>query len=420
MSSRLLPLAVSVVITLAWLASAATATAEATGEMPELRPAAPTNLRAAPLSSSRIRLTWQDNSDDETAFALLLWDPESSRLIEIPFAIPADVTTVIVSQLEPATRYTFRVRSRNAFGASAVSNRATAATFADGAACSVGDTELCLLGGRFRVELRFHDPRTDDPVPGQPIPAERLESAIAVPSTDQTGLFWFFAPENIELIVKMVDGRALNGHFWVFYGGVSNLEYRLEVTDTETGEVALYHNPRGELCGLADTLAFRDPTPAPEPAAVGGSPPPDPSRIAVTPVEPPASTAGDPKLEPGSCVPGAHNLCLLARRLRVEVRWKNPHDDAGTEGEGLATFAGDNSGYFWFFGPDNTELVVKALDGTGLNRHLWLFYGALTDLEYWITVTDTLTDERRVYYNPPGQVCGRADTRAFPSDSQIP
>ena len=46
--------------------------------------------------------------------------------------------------------------------------------------------------------------------------------------------------------------------------------------------------------------------------------------------------------------------------------------------------------------PENTELVVKALDGGGFNGHLWVFYGALTDLEYWITVTDTLTGE------PPG------------------
>ena len=33
--------------------------------------------------------------------------------------------------------------------------------------------------------------------------------------------------------------------------------------------------------------------------------------------------------------------------------------------------------------------------------------------EYWITVTDTLSGENRVYHNPPGEVCGRADTEDF-------
>ena len=121
----------------------------------------------------------------------------------------------------------------------------------------------------------------------------------------------------------------------------------------------------------------------------------------------------------GSCVSGPDNLCLLDRRLRVEVRWRNPHD-GGSEGVGHAIFAGDNSGYFWFFDAQNTELVVKALDGGALNDHLWVFYGALTDLEYWITVTDTFTDARRVYYNPPGKICGQADIEAFLSAAPRP
>ena len=58
----------------------------------------------------------------------------------------------------------------------------------------------------------------------------------------------------------MVDGRAVNGHFWIFNGAASNQLYRLLVTDTETGATWSYDNPRGELASGFDTRAFEAPT----------------------------------------------------------------------------------------------------------------------------------------------------------------
>lgn len=43
-----------------------------------------------------------------------------------------------------------------------------------------------------------------------------------------------------------------------------------------------------------------------------------------------------------------------------------------------------------------------------------MFYGALSDVEYTITVRDTLRDAERTYHNLPGDFCGRADTVGFP------
>ena len=74
-----------------------------------------------------------------------------------------------------------------------------------------------------------------------------------------------------------------------------------------------------------------------------------------------------------------------------------------------------DSGYFWFFGPANVELMVKVLDGTLLNDHYWVFYGALSDVAYTLTVTDTLTGATQVYENPPGTLASVADTQAFPN-----
>ena len=73
----------------------------------------------------------------------------------------------------------------------------------------------------------------------------------------------------------------------------------------------------------------------------------------------------------------------------------------------------DNTGSFPFFDQANVELLVKLLDGQPVNGRLWLFYGALSDVEYWIDVTDTATGKVKSYHNPPGTYCGKADTRAF-------
>ncbi len=380
-----------------------------TGE--DRRPTAPTNLRAAPLSSTEIRLAWQDNSDNETGFVVEILI--SLDWVEISHQLPTDTTEAIVDGLPPASRVSFRVRAVNEYGASEPSNVATVETFSDNDACVVTGDELCLLGGRFKVSVDYRNQHAGG--------AEG--TATVVPWTDQSGLFWFFGPENVELIVKMLDGRHINQHFWLFYGALSDLEYTVTVIDTAIGEDLIYHNPPGEICGLADTTAV--PAEPEEPSGPDGShlvraPParslvaavlPEVSDLILTPVA--ASMASI--LEPGTCQPGPRTLCLLDQRLSVEVWWQNPHGGL-PEGPGQAILDSDSTGMFWFFNIENTELVVKALDGGALNGHLWFFYGALTDLEYWITVTDTVTGENRVYYNPPGEVCGQADTEAFDAD----
>ena len=74
--------------------------------------------------------------------------------------------------------------------------------------------------------------------------------------TADTGYFWFFDPANVELVVKVLDGRGVNGHFWVFYGALSDVEYQVVVTDSVTGERRTYENERGNLASVADTSAF--------------------------------------------------------------------------------------------------------------------------------------------------------------------
>jgi len=113
------------------------------------------------------------------------------------------------------------------------------------APCSAGPTALCLNNGRFRVTASWKNAGTGE-----------SGDARAVPLSGDTGYFWFFTDNNIELVVKALDGRAVNGRFWLFYGALSNVEYSIVVTDTTTGLSRSYFNPQGRQASVADVSAF--------------------------------------------------------------------------------------------------------------------------------------------------------------------
>jgi hypothetical protein len=259
---------------------------------------------------------------------------------------------------------------------------------------------LQLQSERFAVQATW---RTSDGTLGIGTP---------LPFSPESGRFWFFGEGNTELVVKVLDGAPVNGHAWVFWGALSDVEYWLTVTDRTTGEIRRYHNAPGTLCGGSDTAAFQNaftsatalPALQTAPAASFGWAPPW-GEDAV-----PAGPQSYAALAAANCVPGAQTLCLGGNRFRVEAAWRLRN---GTTGVGHAIAADAESGSFWFFGPDNIELTVKVLDGRPVNGRFWTFFGALSDVEYWVTVTDTTTGAARTYHNPPGTLCGQADTAAF-------
>jgi hypothetical protein len=73
---------------------------------------------------------------------------------------------------------------------------------------------------------------------------------------------WFSLPvftgseENPEVFVKILDGRSVTGHFWVFHAGLTDLGYVLSVTDTMTGEARNYRKEAGTACGGFETSHF--------------------------------------------------------------------------------------------------------------------------------------------------------------------
>jgi hypothetical protein len=99
--------------------------------------------------------------------------------------------------------------------------------------CSATATGLCLNKGRFQVTV---DWQTADGAAGK-------GQGLAL--TSDSGYFWFFTGTNVELIVKVLDGCAINQRFWVFAGGLTNVHTLLTVTDSATGAMRTYENRQG-------------------------------------------------------------------------------------------------------------------------------------------------------------------------------
>ncbi len=116
---------------------------------------------------------------------------------------------------------------------------------ANGVGCLIPTpTSLCLNEARFRVEVRWTDF------------AGNTGQATAVQTTADGGYFWFFNPNNVELALKILDGRPVNGKFWVFYASLSNVRFVVRIYDESGSLVKVYRNPPRTLASVADTQAF--------------------------------------------------------------------------------------------------------------------------------------------------------------------
>jgi hypothetical protein len=245
--------------------------------------------------------------------------------------------------------------------------------------CTPGATVLCLEEDRFRVTARW---RTAQGTSGP---------ARAEPLTDDTGYFWFFNPANVETVVKVLDACVPPfDRFWVFAGGLTNVEVTTTVVDSVAETVRIYDSPLGApFKPVQDTSAFDTCLAGASGSEAAGMPP---GLAGLAAEGAPGTDAGQE-----ACIADATSLCL-GSRFRVSAQWRTP---LGTMGPAQAVALTDDTGYFWFFDPANVEVVVKVLDACvpPFDR-FWVFAGGLTNVEVITTVVDTETDEEQVYTNP--------------------
>jgi len=242
--------------------------------------------------------------------------------------------------------------------------------------CVAAPGQLCLLGGRYMLEVKARSHALWSP-------------GTARALTDRAGYFGFAAvtgdPTFPEIVVKMLPDGALGpGGPAIFHASLTTLPYLLTLTDTVTGQQRFYTgNENAALCGGVDR----------------------PFRRAVAAIYRPESAAA----------PADAALFLLGHRFSIAVHARDPR--TGREADGLGVASGDRWGYFSL--PDVTgdpalpEVIVKMVDARTISGKFWFFHTGLTSLDYTLTVTDSENGAVRTYQSP-GAFCGSADTAAFP------
>ena len=362
----------------------------------------PDDITATALGSTSVELGWSAGQGTLEAEART-WKEGWSKVA----STDAASGRITIEHLEAGAPYTFRLRFRSHDGpVSAWSDGISVTTGDVSGACRSGGQYLCLSEGRFEIQVHWKDHNRSD-VYGN-------GTAVPIDVSDESGMFWFFSSSNIELVVKTLDGRGVNGHYWVFFGALSDVEYWVTVRDAAGGGRRTYHNPPAESCGQSDITAF-----VPAAASASGNSVAaaehagiDLVAMKAVPIELPGVALAQEGA--GTCESGADRLCLHDGRFSVDVEFTDPNVNERKAGQVVSSLTTKETGFFWFFSPSNVELAAKVLDGRALTGKYWFLYGGLSDVEYTITLTDTVTGESKRYVNEAGSLCGGIDTGALP------
>lgn len=300
------------------------------------------------------------------------------------------------------------------------------------------DTTRLALGedDLFEVQIHWSNPKDGSSGSGR---ARRL--------AQDSGAFWFFDPENLEVTVKILDGRPVNGHWWVFIASMTDLQFEVGISRAG-GPVKTYAQTAGANRNFIDTGAsFVEGTQKPVADPVRLTPeivitperptPSDPIHVEVAVLNtepdlefiavqgndivfnyfsydypsggfPPPFQRYTAEANVGPLAPGIYTVDVrqgiehaFGRTFMVNpplgqlglhqdtddsyfnvyVNLDSPHG-----GVGYGVPLTRESGYFWFFDPDNIELTVKILDGRAVNGNYWVFIASMTDVAYTVEV----------------------------------
>jgi hypothetical protein len=114
--------------------------------------------------------------------------------------------------------------------------------------CGGGDSTFLCLDHRFAISAMFRA--------GAPGTAESPAQTVGFTSTG-SGLFWFFSADNWEVMVKAIDGCALNSRYWIYSAATTDVFYRMTVYDVNAGAQKIYFNyPGPPAPAVTDSDAF--------------------------------------------------------------------------------------------------------------------------------------------------------------------
>ena len=258
----------------------------------------------------------------------------------------------------------------------------------DKGSCANNVDQLCVDNLRYRVTLEAVN------ASGQ------TATGVALYQTNSFGYFSlpsFTGDAGVpEVMVKVLG--PVNDVPWVFYSGLTNLDYRVTVTDTQTGKRFKSYHVAAPEAGSEVSFGNYD---------VDGY---SSEQCANVVVQTALSAS------PGECRNGDGQICLLDRFL-VTMKAKDNPTRSDRAGDGAAIPANKSFGFFSVpaLSGDRTniEAFAKMIDANTTVGKYWLFLGGLTDMEFTITATDTVTGIQKIYTKPAGSTCGINDTAAF-------
>lgn len=123
--------------------------------------------------------------------------------------------------------------------------------------CVADATTACMLGNRFRVRVRY---RAGFDNGGADTNALVKQVSGFGNASFETGFFYFNSPDNIEMLVKILDQGNVNGQgqptIAVLFGSATPLRTELTITDTKTGVTKNYLSEFPKMQGSTDFTAF--------------------------------------------------------------------------------------------------------------------------------------------------------------------
>ena len=180
------------------------------------------------VTATALGLSAASAADFETTETTVVWeDGETGRR-------PLDIQLIDDELFEDTEDFEVRIELADGSARLGARARALVTIVDDDPRCLGSDQVHCLGDGRFRVEATWATAQGTSGV------------ARARSLTDETGAFWFFDLANLELVVKVLDGCAVNNRHWVFAAGLTDVEVQLDVTDTVSGTVRRYESALGQ------------------------------------------------------------------------------------------------------------------------------------------------------------------------------
>jgi hypothetical protein len=103
----------------------------------------------------------------------------------------------------------------------------------------------------------------------------------------------------------------------------------------------------------------------------------------------------------GGCTTSTNTLCVgPSGRYALTATYKTASASGNAK---VVPFQTTESGMFTFFSDTNWEMVVKVLNGCGVNNRKWVFTSGLTDQHVELVVTDQQAGTTKRYFNYSGQ-----------------